>query len=86
MQEFNLTDDEIKRLQSKFMEFKRDRERVHELLIDYVADYRQFEGNPTERYKHLQRKFIPKAPSLSHLVSIDGSFLWTVNDISIILG
>ena len=86
MQEFNLTDDEIQRLQIKFMEFKKDREKVHELLIDYIADYRQFEGTSTERYEHLQRKFISKAPNLSHLVSIDGSFLWSVNDISIILG
>ena len=86
LQEFNLTDDEIQRLQIKFMEFKKDREKVHELLIDYIADYRQFEGTSTERYEHLQRKFISKAPNLSHLVSIDGSFLWSVNDISIILG
>ena len=86
MQKFNLTDDEIQRLQVKFLEFKKDREKVHELLIDYVADYRQFEGTSTERYEHLQRKFISKAPNLSHLVSIDGSFLWSVNDISIILG
>ena len=86
MQEFNLTDDEIQRLQLKFQEFKRDREKVYELLSDYVADYRQFEGTSTARYEHLQRKFLSKSPSLSHLVSIDGSFLWSVNDISIILG
>ena len=81
-----MNDDEIQRLQIKFQEFKRDREKVHELLSDYVADYRQFEGTSTARYEHLQRKFLSKSPSLSHLVSIDGSFLWSVNDISIILG
>ena len=86
MPEFNLTDDEIQRLQAKFQEFKRNREKVHELLNDYVADYRQFDGTSEERYKHLQRKFISKSPDLSHLISIDGSFLWSVNDISIVLG
>ena len=86
MPEFYLTDDEIQRLQLKFQEFKRDREKVHELLNDYVADYRQFDGTSAGRYEHLQRKFISKSPALSHLISIDGSFLWSVNDIAIILG
>lgn len=85
MPEFNLTQDEMRRLEAKFKEFKQDRETVHELINHYIADYRQFEGNSTQRYEHLRKKYISRAPSLSHLVSLDGSILWSVSDISIIL-
>ena len=84
---FNLTDDEIARLRAKFEEFQRDRKRLHEILINYTADYRQFSGNNSERQEYLREKYTPQAPKLSHLIfGDDNEIYWSVADISIVMG
>ena len=71
MPTFKLTDDEIQKLRVKFQQFKLERESVHRLLSDYIADYRQFNGTSEQRYEHLRRKFIDKVPDLlSHIENI----------------
>ena len=83
---FNLTDDMMQRLRARFLEFKRERDMIHALLNDYVADYRNFQGNSEQRYEYLRRKFLSRVPDLSHLIFSQGEILWSINDIAIVLG
>lgn len=82
---FNLTDDMMQRLRARFLEFKRERDMIHALLNDYIADYRQFDGTSEQRYEYLRRKFSSRVPALSHLIFSQGEILWSVNDIAIVL-
>ena len=87
MADFNLSNAQIAKLRYKFLRFQQERNLLRELMIDYVADYRQFSGNSTARYEHLRGKYIQKAPHLDNLVwNGNGEVLWSVNDISILLG
>lgn len=86
MPDFKLSDDEIYKLQRQFYQFQAERKLVHELLDNYTADYRQFSGKASERYEYLRKKYISKAPDLSHLIFKDEKILWSVDDIAIILG
>ena len=85
---FNLTCDEIKRLRTKFEEFQNERKKLREILINYTTDYRQFEGNNSERQEYLRKKYVPQAPKLSHLIfgDDDNEIYWSVADISIVMG
>ena len=56
---FNLTGDEIKRLRTKFEEFQNERKKLHEILVNYTADYRQFSGNNSECQEYLRKKYVP---------------------------
>ena len=73
-------------MRKKFEEFQNDRQKVHELITSYVADYRQFNGKSDDRKEFLEKKYLPQAPSLSHLVFDEKQIYWNVNDIAIILG
>ena len=87
MQEFNLSEDTIAKLQRKFLQFQNSRKRVHELLLDYVADYRQFIGSNDDRKEFLEGQFRNCVPDFSHLIfSEDNQIFWHVSDIAIILG
>ena len=86
LQDFNLPDDTIAKLQSKFLQFQNSRKRVHELLLDYVADYRQFSGSHDDRKEFLEGQFSNRVPDFSHLIFSDNQILWHVSDIAIILG
>ena len=68
MPTFKLSEDTVSRLRKKFEEFQNDRRKVHELITRYVADYRQFDGKSDDRKEFLEEKYLPQAPSLSHLV------------------
>ena len=68
MPAFNLTQDAVSRLSSKFEEFRRARETIKTLLPEYVADYRQLRGTSLARQEYLEEKYFLRAPSLSHLV------------------
>lgn len=83
---FNLSDDTISRLRTKFTEFQNARKRVNALIADYVADYRQFGGNQDDRKEFLERKYAPRVPDLSHLVFDDAQIFFNVKDIAILLG
>lgn len=86
MPTFNLSEDTISRLRIKFAEFQNSRKRVHALLADYVADYRQFRGKPDDRREFLERKYAPRVPDFSHLVFDDAQIFFNVSDIAILLG
>lgn len=86
MPDFKLSDDEIYKLQRQFCRFQAERKSVHELLDNYMADYRQFSGKSSERYEYLRKKYISKSPNLSHLIFKDQKILWSMDDIAIILG
>ena len=84
---FNLSEGTIARLSAKFEEFERERGRLHELLADYVADYRQFQGTPQERKEYMERQFSGRALTISHLLFGDeGGIYWHIQDIAILLG
>ena len=86
MPKFYLPSSLIKQLEEKYHDFRRSRERVHELMKSYVADYRQFSGNRDDRTEYLEEKYAPKVPNFSHLVFLDDSVYWNVQDIAILLG
>ena len=83
---FNLTDDITKRLRAKFDEFQRERSKLHELIENYTADYRQFKGSSSDRQEFLSEKYSKRAISLSHLVFSDGEVYWHIIDIALLLG
>ena len=84
--DFNLSEDNIYKLQHRFNLFQRERKIIHDLLNNYVADYRQFSGTPNKRFEYLRKKYIAQTPDLSHLVFNEEIILWSLEDISIILG
>lgn len=86
MPDFNLTDEDIHKLQHRFNLFQRERKIIHDLLKNYVADYRQFNGSMGKRYEYLRKKYISQSPDLTHLILLDGNILWSIQDISIVLG
>ena len=86
MPDFNLNDQDIHKLQHKFNLFQRERYIIHDLLKNYIADYRQFNGSMGKRYEYLRKKYISQSPDLTHLILLDGNILWSVQDISIVLG
>ena len=86
MPKFYLPPSLIKQLEEKYHEFKRSRERVHELMKSYVADYRTFTDNRDDRTEYLEEKYAPRVPNFSHLIFFDDSVYWNVQDIAILLG
>ena len=86
MPEFYLSQDNISRLQHKFNLFNKERRIIHELLINYEADYRQFKGKAKARREFLREKYLAKAPNMSHLILNNKEVLWSMDDISILLG
>ena len=86
MPDFNLTDKDIHKLQHKFILFQRERSIIHNLLKNYIADYRQFNGSMGKRYEYLRKKYLSQSPNLTHLIFLNGNILWSVQDISIVLG
>lgn len=83
---FSLTDDITKRLRAKFDEFQRERAKLHWLIENYTADYRQFKGSSSDRQEFLSEKYSKRAISLSHLVFNDGEVYWNIIDIALLLG
>ncbi len=86
MPDFNINDEDIHKLQRRFYLFKRERYIIHNLLDNYIADYRQFNGSMSKRYEYLRKKYISQSPNLTHLILLDDNILWSTQDISIVLG
>ena len=86
MHTFNLSDDTVSRLRTKFAEFQNARKRIHILIADYVADYCQFNGKHDDRKEFLEHKYAPRVPNISHLVFDDAQIFFNVCDIVILLG
>lgn len=83
---FNLPEDTIAKLHAKFLDFQNSRKKVHELINDYIADYRQFEGSSDDRKEFLEGQFNSRVPDFSHLIFYDNEIFWHVSDIALILG
>lgn len=83
---FNLPEDTITKLKTKFLEFQNARKKVHEIINDYVADYRQFTGSNDDRKEFLEGQFNNRVPNFSHLIFYDNEIFWHVSDIALILG
>ncbi|MDR1622310.1 MAG: hypothetical protein LBS00_08055, partial [Synergistaceae bacterium] len=87
MSSFKLTPDTMARLTAQFEAFRSDREKIHDLLGEYVADYRSFRGTALARQEYLREKYAVRAPNLTHLVfDADGEIYWGAADIAILLG
>ena len=84
---FNLSEEAKELLQNKFIDFQLAREKIHELLGDYVADVKRFKGNTLEQQEYLREIYAKRAPTLSHLVWNDeGEIYWGAPDIAIVMG
>ncbi len=87
MASFRLSKDVVEKLQAKFDEFIQARKLVRENIVNYVADYRSFNGDRQDRREFLEREYMPLAPQMSHLLLDDKqNILWHVQDIAIIMG
>ena len=88
LEAFKLSKDNITRLKAKFDKFQRERENMHMLIIDYLTDYRQFQGSATERRDFMSEKYSGRAVSMSHLVYSDNlnEFYWQTFEIQLLLG
>ena len=85
MTTFNLANKTIKRLQTMSKRFRKIRALVHENIISYINDYRNFHGNINERNDELRRKYLSRNNALI-LHDDDSKILFHVNDIAIITG
>ena len=84
---FKLRKDTIARLEKEFLRFHQARKIIHENIVNYVADYRQFKGTPRDRKEFLEREYFPRTPDLNSLIFDDEkNFLWHVEDIVILTG
>lgn len=84
---FNLPEETAVRLRIKFKEFQKARKKIHELLADYVVDYRRLKGTTLTRQERLREKYSRRAPKLTHLIfNGEGGIGWTASDIAIVMG
>ena len=84
---FKLKKDTMLRLEKEFARFQNARKIIHSNIINYLADYRNFNGTPQDRKEFLEREYLPRTPNLNSLLFDDEkNFLWHVEDIVIITG
>ena len=84
---FKLKKDTMMRLEKEFQRFQKARKIIHENIINYLTDYRQFNGNTQDRKEFLEREYLPRSPDLNSLLfSDEKNFLWHVEDIVILTG
>lgn len=77
----------MKLIRAKFEEFHREREKLHELMADYIADYRQFQGMPDDRKEYLEKRYTRRSATVNCLLcGEEGDIYWHIQDISILLG
>ena len=69
------------------MEFQHKRLLLHSMIDVYVTDFKNSKCSLTQIYESLRHKFSPKISTLNPLIcNSNGSVLWTVPDIAILLG
>ncbi|MBR1487231.1 MAG: hypothetical protein IJ597_08265 [Synergistaceae bacterium] len=84
---FKLKKDTMLRLEKEFERFQKARKIIHENIINYLTDYRQFNGKPQDRKEFLEREYLPRSPDLNSLLfSDEKNFLWHIEDIVILTG
>ena len=57
---FKLKKHTMTHLEKEFLRFQKARKIIHENIINYIADYRQFNGNSKERREFLEHEYHPK--------------------------
>ena len=81
MPTFKLNKDTILRMKKAFYRFENARKLIHENIINYIADYRQFNGNSQDRKEFLEDEYRNRIPNLNSLIfSDDENLLWNVDD------
>ena len=87
MPTFKLNKDTILRMKKAFYRFENARKLIHENIINYIADYRQFNGTSQDRKEFLEDEYRNRIPTLNSLLfGEDENFLWHVDDIVILTG
>ena len=84
---FKLSRQQMNRLKFRFEQFRNARLQVHRLMKEYIDDYKNFQGDSTDRQEYLEGKYIMLAPSHSH-IKFDGEeiVLWSPDDIALLTG
>ena len=87
MADFRLTRQQMNRLKFRFEQFRNARLQVHRLMKEYIDDYKNFQGDSSDRQEYLEGKYIMLAPSHSH-IKFDGeeNVLWSPDDIALLTG
>ena len=83
---FNLTDNEISRLTAKFREFQDTRNTLLIFIINYIADYQQSHGTPSNHRRYLRQKYTWQTPRINYLFNSGDGFYWSIRNIAIVLG
>ncbi len=74
-------------MKKAFDKFENARKIIHENIINYVADYRQFNGTSQDRKEFLEDEYRNRTPNLNSLIfAEDENLLWNVDDIVILTG
>lgn len=84
---FKLSRQQMNRLKFRFEQFRNARLQVHRLMKEYIDDYKNFQGDSSDRQEYLEEKYIMLAPSHSH-IKFDGEeiVLWSPDDIALLTG
>ena len=86
MERFDLEDDDIERLRTKFEDFRKKRNEVLMLLVSYISDYCALQGPQADRQRRLRKKYAGQTPRLNYPIRNEGGFYWSVYNISVLLG
>lgn len=87
MPTFKLNRETILRMRKAFYRFENARKIIHENIVNYIADYRQFNGTSQDRKDFLEDEYRNQIPNLNSLIfGEDEKFLWNVDDIVILTG
>lgn len=87
MPSFKISKRTMTLMKKEFERFQNARKKIHENIINYVADYRQFDGTSKDRKEFLEEEYRTKTPDLNSLIfNDDKKILWHVEDIVIVTG
>ena len=87
MPSFKLSKRTVEALKRGFCRFENARKIIHENIVNYIADYRQFNGTSQDRKEFLEDEYKNRIPNLNSLIfGEDENLLWHVDDIVILTG
>lgn len=87
MPSFKLNARTMSLMKKEFDRFQNARRIIHENILNYVADYRQFSGGDVQdRKEFLEKEYKSRTPNLNSLIFNENKILWHVEDIVIVTG
>ena len=87
MPSFKISKRTMNLMKKEFDRFQNARKKIRENIINYVADYRQFNGDSKDRKEFLEEEYRTRTPNLNSLIfDEDKKILWHVEDIVIVTG